>query len=120
MRHQKSGRKFGRSSAHRQALTANQVTALLRHGRITTTEAKAKELRRWVDRVITAAKDNDVAARRNVSKWVTEREVSNKLFGTYVPRYASRPGGFTRVLHLGPRHGDGAEMAIIEMVGEAQ
>ena len=119
MRHQKAGRKFGRSSAHRQALTRNQITALLRHGRITTTTAKAKELRRWVERVITSAKPDDLHARRKISRWVTEREVSNKLFATYVPRYKDRPGGYTRVIQLGMRHGDGAEMAIIEMVGEA-
>ena len=118
MRHRKAGRKFGRSSAHRLALTRNQVTSLLRHGRITTTEAKAKELRRWVDRVITTAKANDVNARRQIDAWVTDREVSNRLFGTYVPRFANRPGGYTRIMLAGQRHGDGAPLAIIEMIGE--
>ena len=116
MRHRKAGRKFSRSSAHRQALTRNQVTSLLRYGRIKTTEAKAKELRRWVERVITAAKGNDVAARRHVDQWVTDREVSNRLFGTYVPRYANRPGGYTRIMLAGMRTGDGAPMAYIELV----
>jgi large subunit ribosomal protein L17 len=122
MRHRKAGRKFGRSSAHRQALTRNQLTELLRHGRITTTEAKAKELRRWVERVVTDTRSNDLSARRKVSVWVTDREVSNKLFRTYRERYFGteppRPGGYTRVIKLGPRTGDAAPMAIIEMLGE--
>jgi large subunit ribosomal protein L17 len=121
MRHRKAGRKLGRSSAHRQALTRNQLTDLLRHGRITTTEAKAKELRRWVERVVTESRDNDVSARRKIALWVTDREVSNKLFTTYRERYFAaetpRPGGYTRVIKLGPRTGDAAPMAIIEMVG---
>ena len=82
MRHQKAGRKFGRTADHRQAMTRNQVTALLRHGRIRTTEAKAKELRRWVERVITTAKPGDVHAHRQVALWVNDRDVSQKLFST--------------------------------------
>ncbi|HYA00359.1 MAG TPA: 50S ribosomal protein L17 [Candidatus Binatia bacterium] len=121
MRHRKAGRKFGRTAAHREALTRNQLTELLRHGRITTTEAKAKELRRWVERVVTDCQTNDVAARRKIAVWVTDREVSNKLFTTYRERYFTgatpRPGGYTRVIKLGPRTGDAAPMAIIEMVG---
>jgi len=121
MRHRKAGRKFGRSAAHREALTRNQLTELLRHGRITTTEAKAKELRRWVERVVTDSKGNDVSARRKIAIWVTDREVSNKLFTTYRERYfggaAPRPGGYTRVIKLAPRTGDASPMAIIEMVG---
>ena len=116
MRHRKAGRKFGRTAAHRQALTRNQVTSLLRYGRITTTEAKAKELRRWVERVITTAKPDDVRARRKVSLFVSDREVSSKIFTTYLERYRSRPGGYTRVVSLGPRAGDGAPRAIIELV----
>jgi large subunit ribosomal protein L17 len=116
MRHRKAGRKFGRTADHRQALTRNQVTALLRHGRIRTTEAKAKELRRWVERVITDAKPNDVHAHRQVALYVNDREVSHKLFSTYLERYRERPGGYTRVYKLGPRPGDGAPMAIIELV----
>jgi large subunit ribosomal protein L17 len=116
MRHQKAGRKFGRTADHRQAMTRNQVTALLRHGRIRTTEAKAKELRRWVERVITTAKPGDVHAHRQVALWVNDREVSQKLFATYMDRYRERPGGYTRLYHLGPRVGDGAPMAIIELV----
>ena len=103
MRHRIAGRKFGRSAAHRQSMTRNQVTSLLRYGRITTTEAKAKELRRWVERVITDAKPDDLNARRKVALYVNDREVSNKLFGTYLDRYKERPGGYTRVVKLPPR-----------------
>ncbi len=121
MRHRKAGRKFGRSAAHREAMTRNQLTELLRHGRITTTEAKAKELRRWVERAITDSRTNDLNARRKMATWVTDREVSNKVFTTYRERYFGsgepRPGGYTRVIKLGPRTGDAAPMAIIEMVG---
>lgn len=120
MRHQKAGRKFGRSAAHRQAMTHNLMTSLLRHGRITTTEAKAKELRRWVERVITAAKDDDVAARRHVARYVTEREAQVKLFETYLPRLKDRPGGYTRVVLMPPRAGDNAPMAMIEMVDRVE
>ncbi|MGI8848313.1 MAG: 50S ribosomal protein L17 [Candidatus Dormibacteria bacterium] len=119
MRHRKAGRKFGRRSDHRQAMTRNQITDLLRHGRITTTEAKAKELRRWAERVITESRGNDLHARRQVGLWVMDREVSNKLFTTYRERYFEgdvRHGGYTRVIKLGPRVGDAAPMAIIEMV----
>ena len=116
MRHRIAGRKFGRSAAHRQAMTRNQVTALLRHGRITTTEAKAKELRRWVERVITDAKPDDVSARRRVAQYVNDREVSKRLFTTYLERYRDRSGGYTRVVKLTPRSSDNAPMAIIELV----
>ncbi len=121
MRHRKAGRKFGRSAAHRQAMTRNQVTELLRHGRITTTEAKAKELRRWVERVVTESRGNDLTARRKIASWVTDRDVSNRLFTVYRERYfeaqTPRLGGYTRVIKLGPRTGDASPMAIIEMVG---
>ncbi len=112
MRHRIAGRKFGRSAAHRQSMTRNQVTSLLRHGRITTTEAKAKELRRWVERVITDAKPDDLSARRKVALYVNDREVSNKLFGTYLERYKERPGGYTESREAAPApqrrgaHGD--------------
>ena len=116
MRHRVAGRKFGRSAAHRQAMTRNQVTSLLRHGRITTTEAKAKELRRWVERVITDAKPDDVNARRRVALFVNDREVTNKLFTTYLERFKERPGGYTRIVKLIPRVSDASPMAIIELV----
>ncbi len=116
MRKQKAGRKLGRTADQRQALTRNQITSLLSHGRITTTEAKAKELRRFAERVITAAKPDDLAARRQVARYVTDRAAIVKLFQTYLPRLKDRPGGYTRVVLLPPRHGDNAPMAMVEMV----
>ncbi|MHB8509348.1 MAG: 50S ribosomal protein L17 [Candidatus Dormibacteria bacterium] len=116
MRHNKSGRKFGRTASHRQAMTRNQVTSLLRSGRIETTEAKAKELRRWVEKVITTAKADDLSARREVIKHVTDPLVTERLFSSLVPRFKERPGGYTRIIHKGPRMGDGAPMVLIELV----
>ena len=116
MRHNKSGRKFGRTAAHRQAMTRNQITSLLRSGRIETTEAKAKELRRWVERVITTAKSDDLAARRAVIKQVTDPDVTARLFANLMPRFRDRPGGYTRIIAKGPRPGDGAPMVLIELV----
>ena len=115
MRHRKAGRKFGRTAAHRKAMTRNQVTDLLRHGRLQTTEAKAKELRRWVDRVITAAKPGDVHAHRQAALVVNDRDVVQKLFSTYLPRYQDVNGGYTHIYKLGPRHGDAAPMAMLVM-----
>jgi large subunit ribosomal protein L17 len=116
MRHQKTGRKFGRTTGHRTAMSRNLVTALLEHGRIETTEAKGKELRRWVERVITTAKTDDVAARRAVSAIVQRREVTEKLFSNLMPRLRDRNGGYTRVLKTTPRLGDGAPMVLVELV----
>src|SRR5919204_3007092 len=116
MRHQKAGRKFGRTMEHRKAMSRNLVTALLDHGRIATTEAKGKELRRWVDRVITTAKADNIAARRAVDAVVEDREVSERLFTKLMPRIKERPGGYTRVLKMGPRQGDGAPMVLVELV----
>ena len=116
MRHQKSGRKFNRDTDHRKAMMRNLCTSLLESGRITTTEARAKELRRWVERLITAAKAQDIAARRHVAAEVTKPEVAEKLFANLVPRLAERPGGYTRIICKGPRVGDAAPMVIIELV----
>jgi large subunit ribosomal protein L17 len=116
MRHLKAGRKLGRSSAHRIALTRNLATALLEHGRIETTEAKAKELRRWVERVVTVAKTDDLAARRRVATVVNREDVAAKLFSQYAERYRERHGGYTRIIRRGPRQGDGAVVVIMEMV----
>jgi large subunit ribosomal protein L17 len=116
MRHQKAGRKFGRTTAHRKAMSRNLVTSLLDHGRIETTEAKGKELRRWVERVITTAKSDNVAARRAVDAVVENAEVTERLFTKLMPRAKERPGGYTRVLKLGPRQGDGAPMVLVELV----
>jgi len=116
MRHQKSGRKFNRDTDARKALMRNLCTSLLEHGRITTTEARAKELRRWVERLITTAKDQDIAARRRVSAEVSKPEVVERLFSNLIPRLADRPGGYTRIMRKGPRPGDSAPMVIIEIV----
>jgi large subunit ribosomal protein L17 len=116
MRHRIAGRKLGRTSAHRVALMRNMTVALLRHERVRTTIHKAKELRSYAERVITHAKKDTVAARRLVARDVQDREVARKLFEVLAPRYADRPGGYTRILRLGPRRGDNAEMAFLELV----
>jgi large subunit ribosomal protein L17 len=116
MRHQKAGRKFNRSTAHRKAMSRNLVTSLLDHGRIETTEAKGKELRRWVEKVITTAKNDNVAARRAVDAIVEDREVTERLFSKLMPRMKERTGGYTRVLKIGPRQGDAAPMVLVELV----
>ena len=116
MRHQKSGRRFNRDTDHRKALMRNLSTSLLESGRITTTEARAKELRRWVERLITVAKAQDLNARRHVAAELTKPEVAEKLFANLVPRLAARPGGYTRIIRKGPRVGDSAPMVIIELV----
>src|SRR5512139_2063596 len=117
MRHLKSGRQLSRNSAHRWALMRNLITALLREEKIRTTDPKAKELRRWVDRVITLGKRGDLHARRQVLSIVQDKAVVRKLFDTIGPRFKDRPGGFTRIVKLGVRHGDAAQMALIELVG---
>lgn len=116
MRHLKSGRKLGRTSAHRIALTRNLATALFENGRIETTEAKAKEVRRWVERVVTVARTDDLAARRRVARVISREDVAAKLFSQYGDRYRDRPGGYTRIIRRGPRQGDGAPVVIMEMV----
>ena len=116
MRHRKSGRKFNRDTNARKALMRNLCTDFLEHGRITTTEAKAKELRRHVERLITIAKDDDLAARRRVAQDVSKPEVQERLFRNLVPRLQDRPGGYTRIIKKGSRLGDGAPMAVIELV----
>ena len=118
MRHQKSGRRFNRDTDARKALMRNLCTSLLESpsGRITTTEAKAKEMRRWVERIITTAKAGDVNARRRVSEDISKADVVERLFSNLMPRLAERPGGYTRIIHKGPRLGDAAPMVIIELV----
>jgi large subunit ribosomal protein L17 len=116
MRHLKSGRHFNRDANARKALMRNLCTSLLEHGRITTTEAKAKELRRWVERLVTEAKADDVAARRRVARDISDVEVADKLFSNLVPRLRERPGGYTRIIRKGPRVGDAAPMVVIELV----
>jgi large subunit ribosomal protein L17 len=116
VRHRKSGRHFNRDTNARKALLRNLCSSLLEHGRITTTEAKAKELRRSVERLITIAKADDLAARRRVAQDVSNPEVAEKLFRNLIPRLQDRPGGYTRIIHKGPRLGDGAPMVVIELV----
>lgn len=116
MRHQKSGRRFNRPTDQRRALMRGLCTSLLEFGRITTTEARAKELRRWVERLITEAKAGDVNARRRVAQEVTKPEVVARLFSNVMPKVADRAGGYTRIVHKGPRLGDAAPMVIIELV----
>lgn len=126
MRHRIAHRKLGRVTEHRIALLRNQADALLRHERIRTTVAKAKELRPFVERLITVAKRSladgadsgrTVHARRLVRRDLADREVAAKLFETIAPRFASRPGGYIRILRLGQRQGDAAEMAQVELIG---
>ena len=116
MRHGDKVKKLGRTAQHRLSLMRNLVTALFEHERIKTTLAKAKESRRFADRMITFALKNDVAARSQVGRFIQDKTVLKKLFDVIGPRFVGRPGGFTRVLQLGPREGDGAEMALLELV----
>ena len=116
MRHRIAGRALGRTSSHRKALVRNQVTELLRHGRLVTTEAKAKEIRPAAEKVITLGKRGDLHARRQASAALTDRAVLRHLFNELAPRFRERPGGYTRIIKLGPRLGDGARMAQIELV----
>lgn len=117
MRHLKSGRQLSRNSAHRWALMRNLITALLREEKIQTTDPKAKELRRWVDRVITLGKQGSLHARRQALSIVQDKAVVRKLFDTIGPRFKDRPGGYTRIIKIGIRRGDAAQMAVIELVG---
>lgn len=118
MRHNKSGRKLGRNSGHRNAMMRNMVTSLIEHGRLTTTDSRAKELRKLVDRMITLGKRGDLHARRQASQVIRTRQVLAKLFDQIGPRYKDRPGGYTRILKLGNRLGDNASQSIIELVEE--
>jgi len=116
MRHRKAGRKLGRESAHRRAMLRNMATSLLGHERITTTLPKAKELRSFAEPLITAARQDTLAARRHVARDIHDQVVLRKLFSQLGPRYADRPGGYTRIYKLGARRGDAAELAVIELV----
>ena len=109
-------RKLGRSSAHRKAMLRNLVTDLLREGRITTTDTRAKEARRQAEKMITLAKRGDLHARRQVLAYVFDEDVVTKLFDEIAPKYADRNGGYTRILKLGPRQGDCAEVVFLELV----
>jgi large subunit ribosomal protein L17 len=116
MRHQRAGRKLGRDAAHRKSLYANLAVALIEHGRIKTTEAKAKEVRPFVEQLITLGKRGDLAARRQAVSTLRSKSAAHILFAEVAPRFAERPGGYTRVVKLGPRQGDSAPMAYLELV----
>ena len=116
MRHNVSGRKLNRTPAHRKMLYRNLVTALFKHERIQTTVPKAKEARSVAEKLITFAKRGDLHARRMAARKLNEPAVLQKLFEEIGPRYAERPGGYTRIMRLGPRKGDNAELAILELV----
>jgi large subunit ribosomal protein L17 len=116
MRHRVAMRKLGRPTGHRLSLIRNLMTDLIRHERLQTTEPKAAELRREVEKLIGTARANDLHARRLVAAKLYDEEVVKKLFSDIVPRYMDRPGGFTRMVRLMPRRGDGAPMAQIELV----
>ena len=116
MRHRNSGRKLGKTASHRTAKFANMAAALIKHEQITTTLPKAKELRPVVEKLVTLSRRNDLHARRQAISTIRDLDQVKKLFEVIGPRYVGRPGGYTRVLKAGFRHGDNAAMAVIEFV----
>jgi large subunit ribosomal protein L17 len=120
MRHQKAGRKFNRTSAHRQAMFSNMAASLFKHELIKTTLPKAKELRRVAEPLVTLAKVDSVANRRLAFSRLRDKEAVGNLFTTLGPRYASRPGGYLRILKCGFRAGDNAPMAYVELIDRPQ
>ena len=116
MRHQLKGRRLGRASGHRKAMYRNLVTALFKHEKITTTEAKAKEIRSIAEKMITIGKKGSLHSYRLALSFIMEENVVEKVFTVLAPRYAERPGGYTRIIKLGPRPGDGAPMVQLELV----
>ena len=116
MRHRRAGKKLGRDSAHRKALYANLAGALIEHGRIKTTEAKAKAVKPYAEKMITLGRRGDLHARRQALAELRSQEVVHKLFSDVAPRMADRPGGYSRIVKLGQRQGDAAEMVYLELV----
>ena len=116
MRHHRSGKKLGRDSAHRKSLYANLACALVEHGRIKTTVTKAKAVKPFAEQMITLGKRGDLAARRQAIAELRSQDAVHKLFAEVAPRFAERPGGYTRIIKIGPRQGDAAEMAYLELV----
>ncbi|MBI9087615.1 MAG: 50S ribosomal protein L17 [Desulfobacterium sp.] len=116
MRHRKSGAKLNRTSSHRKAMFRNMVTSLFKHSRITTTEAKAKELRKLADKMVTLAKRGDLHARRQAFAVIREKDVVHQLFNDAPAKFGSRQGGYTRIIKLGLRSGDAAPMTMIELI----
>jgi len=117
MRHRKAGLKLSRTSSHLNAMFRNLVTSLFKHDRIWTTDTKAKELRRWADHIVTLAKRGDLHARRQALAIVQEKNVVHKVFEKAAERYGSTAGGYTRLVKLGPRPGDAADMTLVELIG---
>ena len=118
MRHNNAGRRLGRTTSHRIAMFRNMVTSFLDHEKITTTDAKAKELRSIAEKMITLGKKGDLHAMRQAAAYIRDKKVVTKLFATIAPRYKERPGGYTRIIKLGIRPGDNAPLSIIELVEE--
>jgi large subunit ribosomal protein L17 len=116
VRHRRAGKKLGRDSAHRKALYSNLAGALIEHGRIRTTEAKAKAVKPFAEQMITLGKRGDLHARRRALAQLRSQEVVHQLFADVAPRFAERPGGYTRIVKLGPRQGDAADMVYLEFV----
>ena len=116
MRHQRTGKKLGRDSAHRKALYANLAGALIEHGRIKTTEAKAKAVKPIAEQMITLGRRGDIHARRQAIAFLRSQDVVHKLFAEVAPRFADRPGGYSRIVKIGTRQGDAAEMVYLELV----
>ncbi len=118
MRYGKSGSKLGRTSSHKKAMLRNMVTSIIKHGKIRTTDSKAKELKRVADKLITLGKRGDLHARRQAASFVRDRDMVGKLFGELSVRYQNRAGGYTRIIKVGNRIGDNAPMSIVEFVQE--
>uniref|UniRef100_A0A7V4N3H2 Large ribosomal subunit protein bL17 n=1 Tax=Thermodesulfobacterium geofontis TaxID=1295609 RepID=A0A7V4N3H2_9BACT len=118
MRHRKVSRKLGRDTEHHEAILRNMVTDLFKHGRVTTTLAKAKELRRIADKMITLAKRGNLASRRRALAFIKDKTIVKKLFNQLREKYLDRSGGYTRIIKIGPRRGDASIMAIVELVEE--
>jgi large subunit ribosomal protein L17 len=116
MRHRRAGKKLGRDSAHRKALYSNLAGALIEHGRIKTTEAKAKAVKPFAEQMITLGKRGDLHARRLALAELRSQDVVHQLFADVAPRFVDRPGGYTRIVKLGPRQGDSADMVYLELV----
>jgi len=116
MRHKVAGRKLGRDTGHRRAMYRNLVTDLLGYEKITTTEAKAKEVRGLAEKMITLGKEGGLNSRRQALSFIIDKKVAEKVFTEFAPRYAERSGGYTRITKLGPRLGDGAAMVQLELV----
>ena len=116
MRHQRKGKKLGRDSAHRKALYSNLAGSLIEHGRIKTTKAKAKAVKPIAEKMITLGRRGDLAARRQALAYLRSQEIVHHLFAEVAPRFADRPGGYSRIVKIGPRFGDAAEMVYLELV----